>query len=703
MKKIIVSIIVIGLLLATSIASVNAVNCEPKFIIYVDDDNTEGPWDGTLEHPYQYIQDGTSVAVDGDIVYVFSGIYHERVSVYNSVELIGEDRDTTIIDGGEGGYVVAVNGNGQKISGFTIQNSSDSSAGIVIPLHSNNEIVGNNITDSYFGITLWDSSSNNIIKDNNIMNTNYGVSQKYDSDNNTISGNHFTENSCSIFIYDSCDNTSVYENTFVGNSGDCIAAFGSSNISIANNILKDNNGVGILLCHSFDCSITDNIIINSGGSGICTGGDVCERHNISGNTVINSGGRGIELSPGSNSTITNNRIDTTILDGISLLFNSENNIISGNIINNTGGDGIHVSVWNFVEEFLGNEINGNVVTNSSKTGISLDYSTYYYNKSNSNISNNVVKDNNNHGIYLGGDNYTIAGNIINNNSGNGIFLDFSWYNTITENFIEYNDGNGIELKCAGVNEIYGNIIRYSTKGIYMWIDSIENCIHENTIANNNVGIKSADGYLIGNIDNTFYHNNFTDNNLNAYDLYTNAWDDGYPSGGNYWSDYTGNDSDGDGIGDTPYPIPGGDNEDRYPLMEPWGNEPPYAPSIDGPISGKPGTEYSYTFVSTDPNGDDIANYTIDWGDDNVEVVEGPVGSGEIITVSHTWDEQGTYIISAKATDIYGAESEWGILTVTMPKNQAHQQSQQISQQQSQQHLQIVPQQITLLRGFPANN
>ena len=48
----------------------------------------------------------------------------------------------------------------------------------------------------------------------------------------------------------------------------------------------------------------------------------------------------------------------------------------------------------------------------------------------------------------------------------------------------------------------------------------------------------------------------------------NVWDDGYPSGGNYWSDYTGTDADGDGIGDTTYIIDT-TNEDRYPLMEAW--------------------------------------------------------------------------------------------------------------------------------------
>src|SRR5215470_1825594 len=66
--------------------------------------------------------------------------------------------------------------------------------------------------------------------------------------------------------------------------------------------------------------------------------------------------------------------------------------------------------------------------------------------------------------------------------------------------------------------------------------------------------------------NSLHHNDFIGNAQNAQDDGLNIWDDSYPSGGNHWDDYSGTDRDGDGIGDVPYDIPGGPNQDRYPLM-----------------------------------------------------------------------------------------------------------------------------------------
>ncbi|UCF49137.1 MAG: PKD domain-containing protein [Thermoplasmatales archaeon] len=93
-----------------------------------------------------------------------------------------------------------------------------------------------------------------------------------------------------------------------------------------------------------------------------------------------------------------------------------------------------------------------------------------------------------------------------------------------------------------------------------------------------------------------------------------------------------------------------------------GNSPPETPDITGPKTGKPGVEYNYTITSTDPDENDIV-YCFSWGDDTGEVCIGPYQSGEEVTISHIWLENGTYTISVKAADILGAESEYATLTV----------------------------------------
>ena len=98
------------------------------------------------------------------------------------------------------------------------------------------------------------------------------------------------------------------------------------------------------------------------------------------------------------------------------------------------------------------------------------------------------------------------------------------------------------------------------------------------------------------------------------------------------------------------------------------NEPPSAPTINGPTNGKPGVNYNYTFVSTDPEGDDVW-YHISW-DEHICWLYGPYPSGEEITLSHNWSEKGTYLITCWARDIYNAESNTTTLEVTIPRNKA---------------------------------
>jgi hypothetical protein len=104
---------------------------------------------------------------------------------------------------------------------------------------------------------------------------------------------------------------------------------------------------------------------------------------------------------------------------------------------------------------------------------------------------------------------------------------------------------------------------------------------------------------------------------------------------------------------------------------PFINNPPNIIEIEGPSTGKPGFEYEYTFLTTDPEDDDVSYY-IKWGDGNITKwtsfqTSGPPGYIE----NHSWDIQGNYVIKAKAKDSYGYESDWSTFKVTMPKNKQY--------------------------------
>jgi parallel beta-helix repeat protein len=192
--------------------------------------------------------------------------------------------------------------------------------------------------------------------------------------------------------------------------------------------------------------------------------------------------------------------------------------------------------------------------------------------------------------------------------------------------------SGIMISCSigyHYNNVSGNVVKNSQMGIYI-LDSCYNTISNNQITSNSFGfyfmswseesdynvisgndvISNEYGMYIlwGSYDNRIYHNNFVNNMDQVYWGSNNVWDDGYPSGGNYWSDYTGIDvksgpnqdlPGSDGIGDTPY-IVYADTPDRYPLMNPW-VAPTYALTIvtttGGTTAPAPGT-YSYTANST---------------------------------------------------------------------------------------------------------
>ena len=113
----------------------------------------------------------------------------------------------------------------------------------------------------------------------------------------------------------------------------------------------------------------------------------------------------------------------------------------------------------------------------------------------------------------------------------------------------------------------------------------------------------------------------------------------------------------------------GSDTDIFYKYKSGGNEPPNKPEIEGPVSGKAGISYDYTFTSADPDGDNVSYY-IKWGDGGTTdwttfQASGPPGHSE----SHTWDEQGTYTIEAKAKDTFDVESEWADFLIVIKKDE----------------------------------
>jgi parallel beta-helix repeat protein len=189
---------------------------------------------------------------------------------------------------------------------------------------------------------------------------------------------------------------------------------------------------------------------------------------------------------------------------------------------------------------------------------------------NTKIGGNNITANNEDGIRLySSNNNSISGNNITANNWIGVSLGHSDSNTIKRNNITNSGDKGITLGSSNNNLLVDNIASKTTYGIELSASN-NNVLVGNTASNNRWSGISLGGNSNSNV---IYHNNFIDNiGWQAYlpvypKSYNNTWDVGYPTGGNYWSDYTGLDANGDGIGDTPYVIDA-DNQDRYPLMHP---------------------------------------------------------------------------------------------------------------------------------------
>jgi parallel beta-helix repeat protein len=279
---------------------------------------------------------------------------------------------------------------------------------------------------------------------------------------------------------------------------------------------------------------------------------------IANNTAANIGSF-LWMEATSSNTIENNTVTNT--DWPIMMFGSTHNLLRGNSIENSSSAiELHSNSGN-------NTVSNNTITNATSTAIYLGEAWKGV------IENNTIRESKT-GIKISTSPKTSNLTVANN--------------TITECETGIRAGMG-----ARYGSIFSNKIKHNMKGIYLGFNVKFDS--NSTISQNDIAFNSVYGMLLENVSQTLvYHNNFINNTIQGLnDNGTNSWDNGYPSGGNYWSDYGGADSmsgpnqdqiGADGIGDTPY-FMNWSSLDRYPLIEmSTGNVSPPR-SINAELSG----------------------------------------------------------------------------------------------------------------------
>ena len=373
-------------------------------------------------------------------------------------------------------------------------------------------------------------------------------------------------NGDTIFVYD--DSSPYYENVIVDKS---IQLKGeNTDTTIIDGSFNDN---AVKINDVDEVNVSKFTIIHGNPYGILleeSSNSMLVSCNISNNRV------GMHISHSSRNTLMNLKVSQNSPWGILFNYHSNNNTISHCNISNNGGElgdgvGIYLSSWSSYNFILHSFLSNNGI-GPWNTGILLEYYANHTVISNCTVSYDGDEG---IGICFGGifcsSNHNVVSNCNISGGGDGISCVYSTNNTFINNQI-WSTICGVCLSCSSDTDTLNCNIHHNSNGVVIYHSS-NNTILNCNISYNDIGTRVQETAN----NNIIYHSNFFNNTQNAYDECNNDfWDNGYPSGGNYWSNYTGDDNNNDGIGDDPYNISGGDNQDRYPLMGPFGidEEPP---------------------------------------------------------------------------------------------------------------------------------
>jgi len=463
-------------------------------------------------NPGESIQAAVTAADPGDSIIVRDGIYTENVEVnVPNLTLRSEHGATfTILHAANtSDHVLEVIANAVTITGFTVVNATASdTAGIFVNGVERCMISENTATGNDIGIQLLSSPYNMLLSNRASMNKN-GI-YLHNSNENTLTGNVMFNNTYNFCVYSGYQLEHFIQEIDTSNTVDGKPIYYWVN-QHDQAIPADAGFVGIV--NSTNISVRGVTVTNSyyGVLLAYTTNSTIE------NSVLAQNRDGIILSSAINNTITNN----TITEGITgiYLYNSDRNRI---LKNNTISAFYRGIMLQYADH---NTIERNNISNNGYRGI------HVYDSDENSINDNEIMRNY-EGIYLSSssNNNTLTNNTASNNYYDGIRLDASSNNTLTGNTASSNNQYGIRLFNSSVNLIY---------------------------------------------------NNYFDNTQNAYDNGLNIWNitktpgtniiGGSYLGGNYWSDYAGEDTDDDGLGNTalPYNSVGGiqNGGDWLPLVK----------------------------------------------------------------------------------------------------------------------------------------